>query len=120
MRTLRLSEYVCFVVEVETKTRRFSFFSAFFRSFSSLLLSIKMAADKDKMDVDNGGSPPPATAQTGPAATQVRRRGRCVDGRSMVVKDDVSMTEKLSVSLPFSSLATPLKPFLLSERRHER
>ena len=39
-----------------------------------------MAADKDKMDVDNGGSPPPATAQTGPAATQGAGKGKRVMG----------------------------------------
>ena len=48
-------------------------FPSLFSPFNSFVLphlSIKMAADKDKMEVD--GSPPPATAQAGPAATQVR------------------------------------------------
>ena len=48
-------------------------FPSLFSPFNSFVLphlSIKMAADKDKMEVD--GSPPAATAQAGPAATQVR------------------------------------------------
>ena len=71
----------------------FFFSSSFFlfvslqtRSFS-LTLSIKMAADKDKMEVD--GSPPPAAAQAGPATTQVRGKKEELQQQSVV--DDVDV-----------------------------
>ena len=68
-------EVVVFVVEEENFffLQNSVLFPSLFSPFNSFVLphlSIKMAADKDKMEVD--GSPPPATAQAGPAATQVR------------------------------------------------